>query len=59
MTEKPERLGPIYTFAGDIEDPEWYKKSGFHPVHIEELHHSRYRVVHKLGYGSYSTVWLV
>lgn len=39
-----------------IED---YKPRGFHPVHIGDvLCDSRYKILRKLGYGSYSTVWL-
>lgn len=36
-----------------------YRKGGFHPLHIDDVLHSRYRVVNKLGYGAYATVWLV
>lgn len=36
-----------------------YKEGGYHPVHLgDELKHGRYRVLHKLGWGGYSTVWL-
>ncbi|KAL8748088.1 MAG: hypothetical protein Q9190_000116 [Brigantiaea leucoxantha] len=43
----------------DVEDVESYRKGGFHPVKLDdELSGGRYRVVHKLGYGSFSTVWL-
>ena len=35
-----------------------YRKGGYHPVNLEESYHSRYRVVHKLGWGQFSTVWL-
>ena len=61
MTDKPERLGPTYWLSTEeVEDPERYEKGGLHPVHLgEELHHGRYRIVHKLGHGTYSTVWLV
>ncbi|KAI0883989.1 kinase-like domain-containing protein [Annulohypoxylon maeteangense] len=41
---------------------EWgeaYHPGGYHPVHIGDIIQSRYRVLRKLGYGSYSTVWLV
>ncbi|KAE8162112.1 kinase domain protein [Aspergillus tamarii] len=36
----------------------FYKAEQFYSVHIGELLHSRYKVLVKLGYGSYSTVWL-
>lgn len=43
----------------DIEDIERYRTGGFHPVHIGDVFgEERYRVVHKLGYGGRSTVWL-
>lgn len=36
---------------------EQYCGGGYHPVYIsDEIHSGRYRIVHKLGYGSYSTV---
>lgn len=36
-----------------------YRPGGYHPIHIgDELHHRRFRVIHKLGYGGSSTVWL-
>lgn len=30
-----------------------------HPVQLGEVYHNRYKVLRKLGYGKYSTVWLV
>ncbi|KAF5024428.1 hypothetical protein F66182_3514 [Fusarium sp. NRRL 66182] len=45
--------------VGDTEELELYRKGGFHPVHIGDLYDgSRYRIVHKLGAGGFSTVWL-
>ena len=36
-----------------------YCKGGYHPVRIGDLfNHDKYRIVSKLGYGVYSTVWL-
>ncbi|KAK6348099.1 hypothetical protein TWF718_005914 [Orbilia javanica] len=38
---------------------ELYRPGGYHPVHIGDLFHNRrYKVLSKLGYGAYSTVWL-
>lgn len=55
-----EQPGPSYWDIADVEYLERYQEGGFHPVHIgDELHHGRYKIVHKLGYGSFSTVWLV
>ncbi|KAB5533421.1 kinase-like domain-containing protein, partial [Coniochaeta sp. 2T2.1] len=46
--------------VGDTEDVERYKPGGFHPVHLGDWYDGRrYRVVHKLGAGGFSTVWLV
>ncbi|GJJ11473.1 hypothetical protein Clacol_005706 [Clathrus columnatus] len=37
-----------------------YCPGGFHPVHLNDtFKNGQYRVVHKLGYGSFGTVWLV
>lgn len=42
---------------------EWvekYRPGGYHPTHFDdEFNHGQYRVIRKLGVGSYSTVWLV
>ncbi|KAG8226342.1 hypothetical protein J437_LFUL014585 [Ladona fulva] len=40
------------------EDPKDYRKGGYHPVKIGDLFQNRYRVVRKLGWGHFSTVWL-
>lgn len=52
--------------SSDIEDysneedegKEGYRKGGYHPVKIGEIFHDRYKVVQKLGWGHFSTVWL-
>ena len=41
------------------EEPNDYRPGGLHPIHIEDsLDSGRYTVIHKLGYGLSSTVWL-
>lgn len=43
--------------VGDTEELEMYRKGGFHPVHLGDLYdEGRYRIVHKLGAGGFSTV---
>ena len=48
-----------FYFAGpDVEGPDGYRPGGYHPVHLGDVYCQRYRVIHKLGFGVYSTVWL-
>eukprot|EP01080_Neovahlkampfia_damariscottae_P000924 gene924-9833_t len=42
----------------EVESQSDYKPGGYHPVRIGETYNSRYIVVHKLGWGYFSTVWL-
>lgn len=35
-----------------------YEAGGHHPVHLNDILHERYKVIHKLGHGGYSIVWL-
>ncbi|QKX54862.1 uncharacterized protein TRUGW13939_01952 [Talaromyces rugulosus] len=48
----------LYEPLEGVERLENYRQGGYHPVQIGDQFHGRYRVVHKLGYGSYSTTWL-
>lgn len=41
-----------------VERIERYRSGGYHPVAIGDYLHDRYRIVHKLGFGGYSTIWL-
>jgi len=42
-----------------IEQLEDYTQGGFHPVHLgDRLNGDRYRVLNKIGHGSFCTVWL-
>jgi len=36
-----------------------YHPGGFHPVYIGDVYAERYKIISKIGYGVYSTVWLV
>ncbi|XP_053325110.1 SRSF protein kinase 3-like [Spea bombifrons] len=40
------------------EDPAEYCPGGYHPVQIGEMLNRRYQVIHKVGWGYFSTVWL-
>ena len=46
---------PIMSSAEYVEN---YKPGGLHPVHLGDIFNKRYRVCRKLGFGSWSTVWL-
>ena len=35
-----------------------FKEGGYHPVFIGEVLIDRYVIIHKLGIGNFSTVWL-
>ncbi|KAJ5102655.1 Srpk [Penicillium argentinense] len=48
----------LYEPLEGVERLENYRPGGYHPIQIGDLLHGRYQVVHKLGYGSYSTAWL-
>lgn len=47
-----------YHWVDGAERLEMYEPGGYHPVMIDDLLHNRYRIVDKLGYGGYSTIWL-
>jgi serine/threonine-protein kinase SRPK3 len=47
-----------YRWIEGVERLEMYEPGGYHPVMIDDLLHNRYRIVDKLGYGGYSTIWL-
>lgn len=42
----------------DVERPGRYRPGGYHPVSIGDRLCGHYEVVHKLGFGTYSTTWL-
>ncbi|KXX82331.1 Protein kinase dsk1 [Madurella mycetomatis] len=49
----------VYIREIDVEDFEDYTTGGYHPTVIgDTFHNGRYDIVHKLGFGGYSTIWL-
>ncbi|KAF8485412.1 kinase-like domain-containing protein [Gautieria morchelliformis] len=57
----PEQSPELFTYRQYplLEPIGYYRKGGLHPIHIDDVLHNRYRIVNKLGYGVYATVWLV
>jgi serine/threonine-protein kinase SRPK3 len=63
MTKDPQT--PVYFWEDDLhfaENMDGYKMGGYHPVHLGDRFPSRnnprYQVLHKVGSGTFSTVWL-
>jgi len=46
-----------YTESDD-EGADGYRKGGYHHVTVGEMYNGRYKVIAKLGWGHFSTVWL-
>ncbi|EGR33940.1 protein kinase domain protein [Ichthyophthirius multifiliis] len=50
---------PEFENYSDAEDFEDYKVDGYHPAYIgETFKDGRYKIIQKLGWGHFSTVWL-
>ena len=50
----------VYSQYPLVENVNRYRPGGYHPVHLNDTFaNGRYTVVHKLGFGTFSTVWLV
>lgn len=45
------------TSGSSAESLQEYTKGGYHPVHVGETYNNRYRILKKLGWGAFSTVW--
>ncbi|KAL7734627.1 hypothetical protein ACLKA6_010931 [Drosophila palustris] len=48
----------LYGSDEEQEDASQYCRGGYHPVVIGDIFDNRFRVVRKLGWGHFSTVWL-
>jgi len=48
-----------YSDDGGDEGEDGYRPGGYHPVNVGERYHTRYTVLQKLGWGHFSTVWMV
>ncbi|CDM37059.1 Protein kinase-like domain [Penicillium roqueforti FM164] len=48
----------LYEPIEGVEKLESYRVGGYHSMTIGDHIHNRYQVVHKLGHGTYSTIWL-
>lgn len=47
------------SWLDNVENIEKYRRGGFHPIHLADtFKDGRYGILHKLGYGGFSTVWL-
>lgn len=57
-TKSPETPFFEYNWVDGAEELERYTPGGYHPVMIGDMLNQRYRVVDKLGFGGYSTIWL-
>ena len=58
QSDKSQMYQPLYFSPVDAEPLHRYRQGGFHPIALGEyLKDGRYKVLHKLGWGGYSTVW--
>ena len=56
LTDDERRFETITLPCEWVED---YRPGGYHPVHLGDIfNNGQYKVIRKLGEGSYSTVWL-
>ncbi|KAI3338693.1 kinase-like domain-containing protein [Ustulina deusta] len=47
-----------YTCDVDAEPLRRYRPGGYHPIHLgDQLRDGRYKILHKVGWGGYSTTW--
>lgn len=49
----------LYELLERVERLQRHQPGGYHPIQIGDHFHGRYRVIHKMGHGSYLTIWLL
>eukprot|EP01130_Rhizamoeba_saxonica_P006741 TRINITY_DN2692_c0_g1_i1.p1 TRINITY_DN2692_c0_g1~~TRINITY_DN2692_c0_g1_i1.p1 ORF type:complete len:481 (-),score=120.28 TRINITY_DN2692_c0_g1_i1:1158-2600(-) len=47
----------IEDMSNEEEEESEYRRGGYHPVKIGNVFNNRYKILHKLGWGHFSTVW--
>jgi serine/threonine protein kinase len=55
---KTTRIHTDLLSSDEEEDEEDYRRGGYHPVQIGNIYNHRFRILSKLGWGHFSTVWL-
>jgi len=61
MPTQPTRYSLYWGTDDNVEDINRYTTGGYHPIRLGDILESdtkSYHVIHKLGRGSFSTVWL-
>lgn len=60
LDQPPDRTAQPDAASEDVEEGRAaYRLGGFHSVYIGDVFNDRSKVLNKIGYGRYSTVWLV
>ncbi|KAH7311452.1 kinase-like domain-containing protein [Stachybotrys elegans] len=58
MPSSKRRPSKTYKCDIDAEPLHRYRPGGYHPVLLGDvLHHGRYKIIHKMGWGGYATTW--
>ena len=60
VSGSPLKPWDFYFSPEEAEAVESYQPGGYHPVHLGDRYNGQglYKILHKLGFGSYATVWL-